>query len=100
VRCDALEWPDGFEPYRRTRVFDAASIPDALRADHALKAGVWGRICVLSGRLRFRMQQPPQDVELTPTLAGVIPPEARHCVEPLGDVSFFVEFHRRASPRG
>ena len=100
VRCDALEWPAGFEPYRRTPVFDAATIPDALRADHALKAGVWGRICVLRGRLRYRMQQPPRDEELTPSRVGVIPPEAPHSVEPLGEVAFFIEFHRRAPPRG
>jgi tellurite resistance-related uncharacterized protein len=96
ARCDALEWPDGFEPYRRTPVFDAATLPKALRADHALKAGVWGRIHVLSGRLRFRMQQPPRDEELTPERGGIIPPEAPHSVEPLGEVAFFIEFHRRA----
>ena len=96
VRCDALEWPADFEPYRRTPVFDAATIPEALRADHATKAGVWARICVLSGRLRFRMQQPPRDEELTPTHGGIIPPQAPHCVEPLGEVAFIIEFHRRA----
>ena len=28
---------------------------------------------------------------------GVIPPLAHHRVEPLGDVAFYVEFHRRAA---
>ena len=82
------------------KTFDAATIPAALRADHTLKAGVWARICVLSGRLRFRMQQPPRDEELSPERGGVIPPEAPHSVEPIGEVAFYVEFHRRAKPRG
>jgi hypothetical protein len=43
------------------------------------------------------MQQPPRDEDLSPARGGIIPPEALHSVEPLGEVSFYVEFHRRAS---
>jgi tellurite resistance-related uncharacterized protein len=99
ARCAALEWPAGFEPYRRTPVFESATIPAALRADHATKAGVWARIHVLRGRLRFRMQEPAREEELSPARDGIIPPQARHRVEPLGDVAFFIEFHRRAPTR-
>ena len=94
LRCDALEWPADFEPYRRTAIFDNATIPEALRADHATKAGVWARIHVLRGRLRLRRHEPALEEELSPGRDGIIPPEARHRVEPLGDVAFFVEFHR------
>jgi tellurite resistance-related uncharacterized protein len=97
ARCDAFEWPADFEPYRRTDVFESGTIPAALREDHATKAGVWGRIHVLRGRLRYRVHEPARDEELSPGRDGVIPPQARHRVEPLGDVAFFVEFHRRTA---
>jgi tellurite resistance-related uncharacterized protein len=99
VRCDALEWPSDFEAYRRTAIFENATIPEALRKDHATKPGVWARIHVLRGRLRLRMQEPALDEELSPDRDGIIPPQSRHRVEPLGDVAFFVEFHRRAAGR-
>jgi tellurite resistance-related uncharacterized protein len=97
VRCDALELPAGFVAYRQTGVFTEETVPAALRADHTTKAGVWARIVVLEGRLRYRVAALGVDVELAPDRAGIVPPEVPHQVEPLGRVRFFVEFHRAAS---
>ena len=38
-------------PYKRTPVFDETTLPDGLRREHRTKAGVWGIIRVLEGRL-------------------------------------------------
>lgn len=98
VRCDALEWPVGLVPYRRTERFETATIPPALRRSHTTKPGIWAKIHVERGRLRYRLLAPPQERELGSGEVGVVPPEAPHEVEPLGDVAFYVEFHRRAAP--
>src|SRR5690606_40102851 len=42
-RCVTREWPDGFEPYKATKIFDQDSTPAGLLADHQTRAGVWGR---------------------------------------------------------
>src|SRR3546814_1000811 len=38
-------------PYRSTPVFDETSLPAALRGEHRTKAGVWGLIRVLEGKI-------------------------------------------------
>jgi tellurite resistance-related uncharacterized protein len=96
VRCERFEIPDGHRPYKRTADFDAQSMPEALRRDHATKAGVWGVIHVLEGRLRYLVEAPlARDEMLEPGRDGVIVPEVAHRVVPEGEVRFFVEFHRR-----
>jgi len=98
VLCDRFELPTGFAPYKRTADFDQASIPAGLLRDHSTKAGVWGVIHVLAGRLHY-IVEPPLAGEhvLEPATPGIVVPEVLHRVAPLGDVQFFVEFHRRAS---
>ncbi|MBI1200348.1 MAG: DUF1971 domain-containing protein [Phenylobacterium sp.] len=91
--------PRGFTPYRRTDVFTEATVPAALRRDHATREGTWARIHVLEGRLAYRItdpRRPTEETVLTPQRpAGVIEPTILHAVEPLGPVRFFVEFHRQ-----
>lgn len=95
VRCDALEWPAGLVPIRRTRSFEADTIPAALRRSHTTKPGVWAKIHVEQGRLRYRLLDPPREWELEAGEVGLVPPEAPHEVEAVGSVRFFVELHRR-----
>src|SRR5262245_4180803 len=40
-------------PYRSTLAFDEKTLPAALRAEHRLRAGVWGMIEVIEGSLKF-----------------------------------------------
>jgi tellurite resistance-related uncharacterized protein len=94
--CDRRELPEGFVPYRRTAVFDAASVPKALLSRHGTKPGVWARIHVLEGSLRYRLHEPFDEEQLLePSHPGVVLPGVEHDVTPLGAVRFFVEFHRR-----
>lgn len=98
ARCDRLELPEGYAPYRRTATFDADRLPAGLRARHTAKRGVWGRLHVLEGRVAYRLH-PPLERTLVIEAGGcaAIPPEVAHEVEPLGDARLYVEFHRRAS---
>jgi tellurite resistance-related uncharacterized protein len=91
--------PAGVQPYKRTAVFTEATVPAALLRAHATKAGAWGMIHVLEGRLAYRIADPRRASSeriLTPEgEPGVVEPTILHEVEPLGPVQFFVEFHRR-----
>lgn len=89
--------PEGVAVYRRTPEFDEATVPSGLLARHATKAGVWGRIQVVEGTLRYRILEPaPAEHVLAPGRVGIIEPEVAHEVEPLGAVRFYVEFLRES----
>ena len=96
VRCDRMEWPDGFVAYRRTPEFDETSTPAGLRREHATKRGTWARIHVIAGALRYRIGAPiHRSFLVEPSSSVVILPEVPHRVDPDGPVRFFVEFWRR-----
>lgn len=81
--------------YRRTPEFTADTVPAALLDQHATKAGVWGTIVVLEGRLRYHIDEPEVEAHvLIPGAPGVVEPGMLHRVEPLGAVRFYVEFFR------
>ena len=88
--------PPGAAPYSRSPEFSETTVPEALRRRHQTKRGVWARICVLEGRLRYRVlaSEPPEEFTLSPEQPGIAAPEVPHCVEPLGAVRFFIEFLR------
>ncbi|MEO7560829.1 MAG: DUF3565 domain-containing protein [Nitrosospira sp.] len=94
VRCDKFELPDSFVAYKRTSVFTEESVPAALRKDHSTKTGVWAKINVAEGKLRYRVPALGVDMELSQDKIGIVVPEVMHNVEPLGRVHFFVEFYR------
>ncbi len=89
------ELPRHCSPYKRTPEFTEASVPAGLLHAHRTKAGTWGKIVVLDGRLRYRILEPElADVELAPGSFGVVEPGVLHEVLPMGNVRFYVEFYR------
>ena len=94
----ATSLPEGAEHYRSTADFTEASLPAALRRDHATREGAWGLIRVAAGRLAYRVtdaRRVPAERVLTPEAPpGVIEPAILHHVEPIGPVRFRVEFYR------
>ena len=94
------ELPKGLTAYKRTPVFDQDSIPAGLRREHRTKPGVWALIHVLAGKLRYRRAGVPGTQVLTPAQPGIVHPEEPHDVQPMGPVSFFVEFHAAEPPAG
>ena len=85
--------PPGLAAYKRTPVFDQDSLPAGLRRSHRTKAGVWGLIHVIEGRLHYRTFDPVSETELAPGKPGVVRPGQLHEVQPLGPVRMFVEFY-------
>ena len=102
--CDRQEIPDGYAPYRRTPLFTNDSIPKGLRSRHTTKKGVWGKIHVQSGSLRYRIHDPyhteiildrDSPLERLRQRSGIVLPEVEHEVEPIDRVEFFVEFWKK-----
>ena len=86
--------PDTVSPYKRTAIFTEDTMPEGLRADHATKAGVWGVITVIAGRLEYFIPSTGEAITLDPHTSGIVEPMTPHRVRPLGAVRFFVEFWR------
>ena len=85
-------------PYRSTPVFDESSLPAALRSRHNTKAGVWGVIRVIEGRLKLRYLDPVSELVLDPDRPGLILPQQPHEVEPLGPMRMQVDFYDQPPP--
>lgn len=78
--------PAALTPYKSTPVLDEVTLPAGLRREHRTKAGAWGVIRVLEGRLRYQVLDPNSEVILEPNRSGLILPEQPHLVQPLGPV--------------
>lgn len=87
-------WPDGLVAYRRSPDFTETTIPGGLLRAHATKPGVWAKLHVLAGSLRFRDLESGEERLLPMGVHPLIFPAALHEVEPCGPVRFFVEFHK------
>ena len=87
-------------PYRSTPVFDETTLPAALRSRHDTKAGVWGVIRVIEGRLRLRYLEPVSEVVLEPGSPGLVLPQQPHEVEPLGAMRMQVDFYHQPPSEG
>ena len=93
--CGMPVLPEGVVLYKQTADFDEHTMPSGLRSRHALKAETWGRIVVSEGRLLYVIERTPElSFVLNPELAGVVPPEVPHRVEPRGKVRFRIEMYR------
>lgn len=86
--------PDDVKEYKRTPTFTENSIPKGLLSSHTTKAGTWGKIVIEEGKLLYRILEPEiEEIILTPEKFGVVEPQVRHEVEPVGPVTFHVEFN-------
>lgn len=88
-------WPDDLVAYKSTPLFTEATVPAGLLRAHETKAGVWARLHVLDGALRFRDLVTGEESLLSPGIHPLVFPASPHEVEPDVTVRFFVEFLRR-----
>lgn len=100
-RPDPIELPEGLELARTTDVFDESNHPGGLLRAHQVAAGVWARLLVHTGSLRFVFED-ESDRPRTVSAGGsqVIPPQRRHHVEFDGPATFAIEFHRPPATAG
>ncbi|HPU40336.1 MAG TPA: DUF1971 domain-containing protein [Microthrixaceae bacterium] len=90
------QMPQGVALQRSTDEFTDESVPAGLLRAHRVAAGVWGRLRVMDGALRFVWEstEPAGALELATGDAVVIPPDTPHRVEPAPGCRFLVEFYR------
>ncbi len=87
--------PSNVVPYKRTPEFTEESVPAGLLHAHQTKEAVWAKIVIVEGRLQYTIRGPEQEVIiLDSSVHGVVEPTVLHEVKPLGNVRFYVEFHR------
>lgn len=82
------------EAYAASPLFDETTLPAALRSEHTTKPGVWALIRIYEGSVRYSEIDPPSESVLTPGQPGLVHPERRHFVTPLGPMRMQVEFYR------
>lgn len=81
-------------PYRITPVFDQDTLPQALREEHRTKAGTWGLLRVLDGRVTLIFTGSGREMEVDPERPAPIPPEEPHKLRVEGAMRLQVEFYR------
>lgn len=95
VRCDRFELPPEFVAYKQTADFTESTLPAALARNHTTKRGVWAKVVVLEGALRYHVDALATRIDLRAGgEPGIVVPEVPHRVEPLGSVRFRVDFYR------
>ncbi len=91
--------PEGLVHYGGTAVFTEKTAPEKLLRAHDTKPGVWGKLVVLDGALDYVVPGPPEErLRIEGGGFGIIEPEVKHYVTPLGPVTFRVDFYRTAAP--
>ena len=81
------------QPYRSTPIFDSETLPAGLKKAHCTKAGVWGRLNVLEGSVRYVVEETGEDIVVSTGGSVTILPEQLHHVEPLGEMRMQVSFY-------
>lgn len=84
--------PIGIEPYARSPLFTAQSVPQKLLASHDLKVETWGRLNVLQGTVKYFITGQDESHLITAPEIHIIPPQEKHYIEPSDDAEFFIEF--------
>jgi len=81
------------QKYAESPIFTEETVPEKLTTLHDTKASVWGRLCVLEGKLKYIIPGPPSSSSIISAgEIGIIRPEETHRVEMIGPVRFKVEF--------
>ena len=87
--------PDGVEPYALSPVFTRDTIPNKLTRVHETKGGVYGRIQVSRGIVRYHLEDDNEPLaEIHEGENWVILPTERHFVVLSKDAEFHIEFCR------
>ena len=93
--CDAREFPDGMQVYKKTAEFTERSMPTGLSGQHATRPGIWGVITVVQGTLRYLIEPPYTCEQLVRAgQTAIVVPEMRHRIAPEEEVRFYVEYYR------
>ena len=91
--------PENFVKYKSTPVFTKNSVPKMFLHLHNTRTGVYGKICVISGTLKFfgfahRKGDIEQEISIEAGHFAISPPEYWHKVEfTTEETTFRVDFY-------
>jgi tellurite resistance-related uncharacterized protein len=95
VLCRMPRLPPTARCYKETPVFDEHSVPRGLLASHSLRAGTWGQIVVLQGKVDYVIEdEPGLAFVLRPGVEGAVAPERPHHVVLQAGARFKIRFLR------
>jgi tellurite resistance-related uncharacterized protein len=93
--CRMPRLPRTLACYKETPVFDRESVPAGLLASHTLRAGTWGQIVVLEGKVDYVIEDASGlAFVLRPGVDGAVAPERPHHVALQAGARFKVRFLR------
>jgi tellurite methyltransferase len=93
------ELPADVVAYSRTPDFTPETLPEAFKAAHTTKSGVWGVIHVLDGCLSYHLEPPHEGSKLVSAgETALIPRDIPHRVAFVEGGCFFVEFFKKPNP--
>jgi len=81
------------QPRRTSPVFDEATLPAGLRAEHRTRPGVWGLIRVIAGEIRLTFVERGETLTVTSNAPALVHPQEIHSVEPVGPILMRIEFY-------
>lgn len=88
--------PDNLTLKGSSRCFTAQTLPAALKKWHNTKEKVWGRIVITSGSALYEiLTEPPQSMQLSPGVDGIIEPQQPHRVTLSNDAQLQVFFYHK-----
>lgn len=85
--------PEAASPYKKTPIFNEITVPKGFLRNHNTIKGTWALLTVESGEIEYVIEDTEVNI-LSPNTPGIIEPEIRHHIKPLGKVSFFLEFYK------
>ena len=53
AKCDQFVWPENLVHVKSTPEFERQTVPSGLLKDHATKAGIWGKVVLQDGQIRY-----------------------------------------------
>lgn len=87
------EIPEGVQAYNKKEYTDKTT-PGMMKNEHSTRLGVWGKIVVKTGAVRFELPSEGEEHLLTPENYGVIEPLIVHKIDPQPGTKFYLEFYR------
>lgn len=97
--CRMPRLPTCATSYKQTPEYDDTTLPAGLLRSHQLRAGTWGEIVVLEGRVHYVLEDEGDlTLVLRPGVLGIVAPERPHHIELQPDARVFVRFCRCPEP--
>jgi len=81
-------------PYKKTPIFNAKNVPKTILEKHNTAEGVWGKLVIVSGTLKFVDLETDEVFILNEGEFKIIEPTKWHKLILIDDPQFYIEFYK------